>query len=413
MNTTAKGDAFEERALRIIETMIEEKRIAVMADAYTIKKKEPYYSHARKGNIIFDLTVEVQPPGADRYSLIYIIECKDYKTPISIDRLEAFSKKIEQVAPRNSKAVFIATSRFQKSAHNFAESQGIMLVGVDISNQYNIVLYNKLRSNTVIDFYNKNKVKLDQGEKHLEKEIDTTLIKAFQNIKGIENNVKNYSKENIELIANEVLNHIDPGILNCERVASIDDLVEYTNKILGLRIKNTNNAAIFGCFDANNQNIQVNHSLYKAKRYKFVLAHEIGHCIIHDGTIVESELINTLPDSEYSFKTNKHSLKNEKQWIEWQANYFAACLTMPKVPLMATLLQYQRRFGVREGHLYVDDQPGNIKDFIKIINAMSIRLELSKTSIINRLKGLGKFTDNSRARSIGQIMHDYQSQLVI
>lgn len=50
MNTTAKGDAFEERALRVIEAMIEEKRIAVMANAYTIKTKEPYYSHARKGN---------------------------------------------------------------------------------------------------------------------------------------------------------------------------------------------------------------------------------------------------------------------------------------------------------------------------------------------------------------------------
>ncbi|MET4104931.1 ImmA/IrrE family metallo-endopeptidase [Hymenobacter sp. UYP22] len=413
MNTTAKGDAFEERALRIVETMIEEKRISVMADAYTIKKKTPYYSHARKGNIIFDLTVEVQPPGADRYSLIYIIECKDYKTPISIDRLEAFSKKIEQVAPRNSKAVFITTSRFQKSAHNFAESQGIMLIGVDTSNQYNILLYNKLKSDTIIEFYNKNKVKLDQGEEYLEKEIDTTLIKAFQNIKGVKNNIKNYSKEDIELIADEVLNLIDPGILKCERVVSIDDLVKYTNKILGLKIKNTKNSDTFGCFDVNNQTIQVNHKLYKAKRYKFVLAHEIGHYLIHDGAIIDSELINTLPDSEYNFRTNKHSLQNEKQWIEWQANYFAACLTMPRIPLMAILLQYQRRFDAREGHLYVDDQPSNIKSFSRIISAMSIRLDLSKTSIINRLKEMGKFTDNSRTKSIGQIMYDYQSQLVV
>ncbi|WBA42888.1 ImmA/IrrE family metallo-endopeptidase [Hymenobacter canadensis] len=413
MNTTAKGDAFEERALRVVETMIEEKRIAVMADAYKIKNKEPYYSHDRKGNIIFDLTIEVQPPGADKYSLIYIIECKDYKTPISIDRLEAFCKKIEQVAPRNSKAIFITTSRFQKSAHNFAESQGIMLISVDTSNHYNVILFNKLKTNTIIEFYNKNKANLDQGEQYLEKEIDSTLIKAFQNIKGIENNIINYSKKDIKLIANEVLNHIDPGILEGERILCIDDLIKYTNKILGLKIKNTNDAATFGCFDVSNQTIQVNHNLYKSKRYKFVLAHEIGHSVIHDGTIIESELINTLPDSEYNFKTNKHSLKNEKQWIEWQANYFAACLTMPEVPLMAMLLQYQRKFGVREGHLYVDDQSGSIRDFVKIINAMSIRLELSKTSIINRLKELGKFTDNSRTRSIGQVMHDYQSQLVI
>lgn len=413
MNTTAKGDAFEERALRVIETMIDEKRIAVMADAYTIKTKEPYYSYARKGNIIFDLTIEVQPPGADKYSIIYIIECKDYKTPISIDRLEAFSKKIEQVAPRNSKAVFITTSKFQKAAHNFAETQGIMLVGVNTSNQYNIILYNKLKTDTAIPFFNKEEARLDQGEKYLEKEIDTALIKAFQRVSGNENNIKNHSKESIEHIANEVLNHIDPGILKCERTLSIKDLVEYANKFLGIKIKNTHNAATFGIFDAANQIIQVNHNLYKEKRYKFVLAHELGHSLIHNGAIISSELVNTLPDSEYNFRTNKHSLQNGKQWIEWQANYFAACLTMPKVPLMAMLLQYQRRFNTEEGHLYIDDQPTNIKNFIKITNAMSTRLELSKTSIINRLKELGKFTDKSRTKSIGQIMHDYQSQLVI
>ncbi|MBW3126947.1 ImmA/IrrE family metallo-endopeptidase [Hymenobacter profundi] len=288
-----------------------------------------------------------------------------------------------------------------------------MLVGVNTSNQYNIILYNKLKTDQSIQFFNKNVVHLDQGEKYLEKEIDTTLIKALQKVSNIENNIKNYSKKDIELIANEVLNHIDTGILKGERILSIEDLVKYTNRILGLKVKNTDNTSIFGCFDVNNQTIHVNHNLYKEKRYKFVLAHEIGHCLIHDGALIESQLINTLPDSEYNFRTNKHSLQNEKQWIEWQANYFAACLTMPKAPLMAMLLQYQGRFDAREGNLYVDDQPNNIKIFVKIINSMSIRLELSKTSIINRLRELGKFTDNSRTKPIGQIMHDYQNQLVI
>lgn len=203
------------------------------------------------------------------------------------------------------------------------------------------------------------------------------------------------------------------GILKCEQTLSIEDLVVYANKFLGIKIKNTQDTATLGLFDAANQLIQVNHNLYKEKRYKFVLAHELGHALIHDGAIISSELINPLPDSEYNFRTNKHNLQNDKQWIEWQANYFAACLTMPKVPLMAMLLQYQRRFDAKEGHLYVDDQLSNIKSFKRIINAMSIRLELSKTSIINRLKDLGKFTDNSKTKSIGQIMHDYQDQLVI
>ena len=410
MNTVAKGDAFEKRSLSIIKNMIEAKRIAVMENAYSIHEKKPYYSHDRKGNIIFDLTIEVKPPEADRFSIIYIIECKDYKTPVSIDRLEAFCSKIEQVAPRNSKAIFITSSRFQKSAKNYAESKGVMLVGVENDNSYNIMLYKSPRTDGGIKFFNKDEQKLSQGEEYLEKDIDTTLLEGLKSIKNAPNNISRHSKEDIESIANEILDEIDGSILKEGNDLSIEKMANYVNKALRLKVKNTTQPDILGCFNPKDGVIQVNHKLAENRRYKFVLAHEIGHCIIHDGVIIESELVNVMPDSEYNFKTNRNDLQNDKNWIEWQANYFAVCLTMPKYVFIAKLLHFQQLLNLREGKIYVDDQADNVKDFVKITNKMPQYFLLSKTCIINRLKELDMLVDNSRMKSIGHIMHEYQSQ---
>jgi Zn-dependent peptidase ImmA (M78 family) len=412
MNTTAKGDAFEKRALTVIKNMIDDKRIAVMADAYSICEKKPYYSHDRRGDIIFDLTIEVTPPGANKYSLIYVIECKDYKTPVSIDRLEAFCSKVEQVSPRNSKAIFITTSRFQKSAKNFADSKGIMLVGVDETNFYNVILYNKIRSSSSIPFLN-NLSDLDVNEKFLEKDIDDTILSGILKIDRTNSATIFYSKLDIESVANEILSKIDPNISDGKDRVTIETLVNYTNESLGFKVKNTQAPNELGSIDSENKIIRVNHSLYSTRRYKFVLAHEIGHCILHDGLVFNDEVLYTMSDSEYNFRTDRYTLKNDKNWIEWQANYFATCLTMPKYYTIARLFYYQQTLGLREGNLYIDDDIVNIKSFAKILDLLSFHFELSKSSIINRIKELEMFTNKSRLKSIGQIMHEHQGELII
>jgi Zn-dependent peptidase ImmA (M78 family) len=412
MNTTAKGDAFEKRALTVIKSMIDEKRIAVMADAYRIYEKKPYYSHDRKGDIIFDLTIEVTPPGANKYSLIYIIECKDYKTPVSIDRLESFCSKVEQVSPRNSKAVFITTSRFQKSAKNFADTKGIMLVGVDETNFYNVILYNKIRSSSSIPFLN-SLSDLDVNEKFLERDIDDTILSGILKIDRTNNAIKFYSKPDIESVANEILSEIDSNISDGKARVTIETLINYVNQTLGFKVKNTQSKDELGCIDNENKVIKVNHSLYSTRRYKFVLAHEIGHCILHDGLVFNDEVLYTMSDSEYNFRTDRYTLKNDKNWIEWQANYFATCLTMPKHYIIARLFYYQQTLGLQEGKLYIDDDIVNIKSFAKILNLLSFHFELSKSSIINRIKELDMFINKSRLKSIGQIMHEHQGELII
>lgn len=77
------------------------------------------------------------------------------------------------------------------------------------------------------------------------------------------------------------------------------------------------------------------------KRRKYSLAHELGHAVLHSGLNVLSfgESDDTLSHSVFASKT-------EQQWLEHQANVFAASLLMPsEVVGYLYSFFYQLRFG--------------------------------------------------------------------
>jgi hypothetical protein len=78
MNSTEIGNKFESRSLEILQKVIKEERLGYVSRFLKVKTKAPYYSQQRKKDIIFDLAIEVWPPEAKRYTLIYLIECKHH-----------------------------------------------------------------------------------------------------------------------------------------------------------------------------------------------------------------------------------------------------------------------------------------------------------------------------------------------
>ena len=101
-----------------------------------------------------------------------------------------------------------------------------------------------------------------------------------------------------------------------------------------------------GIFDRNT--ILINEFLADEKnqehRLYFTLAHEIGHWYLQrkdayidsgqqslfgQNTIKSS--VNRFVDNIYMFQNLKRKkLVTEEDWLEWQANYFASCILMPK-----------------------------------------------------------------------------------
>ena len=95
-------------------------------------------------------------------------------------------------------------------------------------------------------------------------------------------------------------------------------------------------------------------------------------------------------DSQHNIFTQQYEIKNDKNWIEWQANCFAASILMPHISVVARLIQIQNKIGVNRnlGTIYIDHQIDNKKDFHTYIDGLSDFFETSKQSIEYRLKSL-------------------------
>ena len=179
-------------------------------------------------------------------------------------------------------------------------------------------------------------------------------------------NHKYLSKVKIEEYAYEFLLENSPESLTKTMQTDIEYIVEnklkinlqylkldYNKNLLGMTIMNPmkvkyldeNSQVVEEIFDRNT--ILINEFLATEKnqehRLYFTLAHEIGHWYLQRkdayidsgqqnlfGQEAIKSSINRFVDNIDIFKFKRKKLVTEEDWLEWQANYFASCILMPK-----------------------------------------------------------------------------------
>ncbi|MCK0125232.1 hypothetical protein MWU76_12565 [Gelidibacter sp. F2691] len=125
MNTVKIGDKFEDKSYDLIVKAIQNGELGISASTAKVQRKVGYYSKDREKEIIFDLSIEVWPKNADRYTLLYLIECKSSPSGnnVPVDDVEEFSTKINQVAGGGVKGVMITDNKFQSGGLTFAKNK--------------------------------------------------------------------------------------------------------------------------------------------------------------------------------------------------------------------------------------------------------------------------------------------------
>lgn len=117
--------------------------------------------------------------------------------------------------------------------------------------------------------------------------------------------------------------------------------------------------------------------------YQSTVAHEVGHWVLHinqdeaDGAIVQEELpLGTGMDRQIFLCRTvdeqaiyQNSKQTQNDWREWQAQYFASCLLMPRFKIEEVRIG---RNLLNWGHL----------------NAIREELGVSKRNLVHRLKDL-------------------------
>lgn len=420
INTTAIGDSFESISLVVLKKAISEGQLGYLSDNLRFIPKAKYWSSKRKKNITFDLAIEVWPPGAKRYIFIYLIECKNYKRRVSVDKINTFLFDLNEVGLANSKGIFMTNSPLQEAAYNTADTSGLMLIQAESENSYQIILHRTNRNLVTprIPFITSlfNESDLDSGAKYIEKLIDEQLLNAFLPAPPdrVSYGINRLSKKQIESIANLQLQRINPKILTEAVNFGPSALKKYIKDAFGIQIIELDaNEVVLGMCDMENNTIGLNRSIINTPRELFILCHEFGHFVLHQKLSIGQQLYNSFNDSEYNFRKGTYDLKNPKQWIEWQANCFAASLILPSAQFQARLWLVQDSLSRSRGKILLDDNRYHIKEFYEIVNKLAYRYHVSKSTIIYKLKDMDLINNQSRIKSIGQLILEYTHDLMV
>jgi hypothetical protein len=183
VNTVAKGNAFEDRVFGAVTEELHSDRLGLSPSLAQAFQKKGYYSRDRDSDIVVDISIEVWLPNADRWSLLWVCECKDYSGSVPVDDVEEFKAKLDQIAGANKKGVMAISGALQQGALKYARANGIGVVRLLPDDQVEHLLYMMtsastgemsrlnssefLRALTVPNFVGKNRSFYAEGEDYI------------------------------------------------------------------------------------------------------------------------------------------------------------------------------------------------------------------------------------------------------
>lgn len=172
---------------------------------------------------------------------------------------------------------------------------------------------------------------------------------------------------------------------------------------------------IYGEFTVNPLRIFIDRSVAEwSSRFRFTLAHEIGHFVLHRRMIGPGRYIDRtqLPaDSAAQMKYREMATLSDLGWAEWQANEFALALIMPLSAAINSVFNVQRELGIVRnlGIIYLDHQPQNRVDCGLILSRLRQEYQVPMVMLRRRLRYLGILKDwrpdrrKSQLRQLGSL----------
>lgn len=420
MNTVEKGDKFEHLCFLLISDAINNLQLGIIPARARVFQKKGYYSKYREDEIIFDLSIEVWPEGADNYALLYLIECKDYNIDIPIGRVEEFHSKASQIIGLNGKGVFMTKKGFQQGALNFSRSKGIMLIQVNSNLTLNIILhkidkYQEKKTEATINIEGstyQDPIVKEVVHRRWKRLIDAMIIKAFldhmsEQITEEKITIPILSSEEIEEITTQIIYGYNRGIIERGLKLIWSDFKMYLTKVFELEfiieesyMVDSEGREILSYCSFIDKKIVISAKLVGTNRETFLIAHELGHFFLHNKIVLSQNQYEKFEDNHSNF-----NIDNKRNWLEWQANQFAANLAMPKLAFLLKFSVEQEKVGLLAGRkLYVDDQIVNQNSFRDIVNNLGMYFNVSKTSVIYRMNSLGLIDYNYPGKSIKEIL---------
>lgn len=429
MSTSGKGDELEIAIFKLLQAEIEEDRFFAKKSCCRIFRKKGYYSRDRQSNIVFDISIEISFPGAGDYSMLFLVECKNYGHRVPVDDVEEFFTKVEQVGAANTKAVVVTSAAYQAGALAFAKSKRMGLAryfppnelkwdlrrsasasagGEASESSYSIdaaLAHSAFRS-SVFDLYLQSPTRGTNSlwsffeDMIVDSDLSKSEFRAIHNPRGRKASVVPFvHRSELEARAARVLQAIgyEQGYVHLDRVCTCHPLAE------GLRVERKASRLPDGdngtlgriSFEPLTIELFTDPSA-NVGRDRFTLAHELAHLLLGHGNYMRAEFCN-----EGDFRLTSKGPKDESDIsrMEYQANYFAASLLMPTESFVTDFAWELRRLDLTEKGrvpLYVDEQECNISNYMGVTSRLMNFYGVSRLAVSIRLEGLGLMRDVRR-----------------
>lgn len=387
-NTTQKGDAFEKRVFNIINSLITKHTFPTNC-SYTKVFAKKKYPAIEGMDIIFDIAVETSMPDSDTPSTIFLIECKDYSSSISVDRIRNFHSQIQSVGAH--KGFFFTSAPLQSGALQMAQKHniGIIVVQPDDSLEW------KVRRM----YTNSSDILQQEAEQYICGQT-TSCVFPFVAKCGdiVYTNIYDFVSQELEQQLTEDINlmYLTKEDINdyiyketgrdaqwCGVTTTLqleDMLAQKGYEIVPSRLPK----GILGEIDIENKKVGISTELqYNSPRWRFTIAHEIGHIILHE-TILENikycELKGAIDEECNTLAISDANLRR----MEIQANKFAAQLLLPDHALQYEYAQwYARHKFARFPIIRIDSQSCNRELPRKVFPYLASTFNVSVEMIIN------------------------------
>lgn len=432
MSSVDKGDKLEAQIYSLFDAEISNGRFFAKEENCEIYARKGYYSRDRKKKIVFDVSIEIRLPGHDDYSILILIECKNYNHPVPVDDVEEFHSKIQQVAGANVKGIVASTNSFQEGAFNFCESNGIGLLryydrsnfkwelsrspssmvstnyalndwmnasrGLSIESYptkyFDCYCYSNRNytNSSRLFFQNLATVGLDRATKKLLAKIRNAIDEDKRLVRYLDDSV-------IEATSHQILNAISYQ----NGAVPMGKICEWQEQGKGLRVfldapksDDSVQKGILGKITFVPGEIVVyDDPDSKPERRKFTLAHEFGHWFLNHSEYMAGEYCEA---QDFDFEEPVDIGVKDIMRMEWQANRFASCLLLPREPFLADFYSIAEDIGLQDrgfGILFLDSQRCNIDSYHRVTNILKRKYAVSRSVVKIRLKKLGVLNESS------------------
>jgi Zn-dependent peptidase ImmA (M78 family) len=128
-------------------------------------------------------------------------------------------------------------------------------------------------------------------------------------------------------------------------------------------------------------------------RERFTLAHELAHHILNHSRYMFREYCD---EEDFTLSRSDTSVGTAIARMEFQANYFASCLLMPRTNFIEDFRRLAQTRDILDkgfGALYLDNQRCNLESYELITNALMRAYGVSRTAATIRLEALGLLRD--------------------